>query len=141
MTNDKRDLLEVLKAELDFLEKGEYRHPARAAWRPQFMFQDSPTCLNFEPSKHPKPCSDCALMQLVPVDPQERKFPCRYIALNERGDTLDLLYRTGTQEELESVFAQWLKTTIARLGQERVECASASKRREVHMRAKFVTGR
>jgi hypothetical protein len=141
MTNDKRDLLDVLKAELEFLEKGGYRHPARAAWRPQFMFQDSPTCLNFDPIQHPKPCSDCALMQLVPADSQEKKFSCRYIALNERGDTLDSLYRTGTQEEIETVFTQWLKTTIARLERERTEGAKASEHSEGHVRAKFVTGR
>jgi hypothetical protein len=141
MTNDKRDLLDVLKAESEFLEKGGYRHPARAAWRPQFMFQDSPTCLNFDPTQHPKPCSGCALMQLVPADSQERKFPCRYIALNEQGDTLDTLYRSGTQEEIESVFTQWLKTTIARLERERAEGAKASEHPEVHVRTKFVTGR
>ena len=50
MTKDKRDLLDVLKAELQFLEKGGYRHTARAEWRPQFIFQDSPTCLNFDPT-------------------------------------------------------------------------------------------
>jgi hypothetical protein len=48
MTNDKRNLVDVLKAELEFLEKGGYRHTARAAWRPQFVFQGSPTCLNFD---------------------------------------------------------------------------------------------
>jgi hypothetical protein len=141
MTKDKRDLLDVLKAELEFVEKGGYRHPTRAAWRPQFMFQDSPTCLNFEPTQHPKPCSDCALMQLVPAHSEERKFPCRYIALNEQGDTLDTLYRTGTQEEIESGFSQWLKTTIERLERARVESVRASERPEVHVRARFVTGR
>ena len=141
MTKDKRDLLDVLKAELEFVEKGGYRHPARAAWCPQFMFQDSPTCLNFETTKHPKPCSDCALMQLVPAHSEEKKFPCRYIALNEQGDTLDSLYRTGTQEEIESGFSLWLKKTIARLGRACVESVRASERPEVHVRARFAPGR
>ena len=34
MSKDTRDLLAVLKAELDFVEKGGYSHTARAAWRP-----------------------------------------------------------------------------------------------------------
>lgn len=140
MASDKRDLLDVLKAELEFLEKGGYRHPARAAWRPHFMFQDSPTCLNFDPTQHPKPCSDCALMQLVSADSHEGKFPCRFIVLNEQGDTLDSLYRSGTQEEIESVFTQWLKTTIARLERQRAEGAEASEPPEVRVRAKFVAG-
>ena len=68
MKSDHRNLLDILKKELEFVEKGSYRHPARAAWRPQFMFQDSPTCLNFESSDHPQPCIDCVISQLVPVE-------------------------------------------------------------------------
>ena len=141
MTNDKRDLLDVLKAELEFLEKGGYRHSARAPWRPQFMFQDSPTCLNFDPTQQPRPCSDCLLTQLVPEDLRSKKIPCRYIPLSEHGETIDSFYRTGTQEELEAAVAQWLKTTIARLEQKKSEGLRASEHPEVHVRARFVTGR
>jgi hypothetical protein len=141
MTNDKRDLLEVLKAELEFLEKGGYRHTARAPWRPQFIFQDSPTCLNFDPTQQPRPCSDCLLMQLVPEDLRGKKIPCRYIPLSEHGETIDSFYHTGTQEELEAAVAQWLKTTIARLEREKSEGLRGSEHPEVHVRARFVTGR
>ena len=141
MTNDKRDLLDVLKAELEFLEKGGYRHSARAPWRPQFMFQDSPTCLNFDPTQQPRPCSDCLLTQLVPEDLRSKKIPCRYIPLSEHGETIDSFYRTGTQEELEVAVAQWLRATIARLERERAEGLSGSEHPEVHVRARFVTGR
>ena len=48
MNNDKRNLVTVLKAELEFVEKGGYRNISLSAWRPQFIFQDSPTCLNFD---------------------------------------------------------------------------------------------
>jgi hypothetical protein len=138
MNNNKRDLLDVLKGELEFVQKGAYGNPLRAAWRPQFMFQDSPSCLNFEVSQHPKPCSYCALMHLVPADSQQTKYPCRYIPLNEQGDTLDLLYRTGTQKEIESTFTAWLKTTIARLEREKAEGLRASEHPEIHVRARFV---
>ena len=40
-------LLEVLKAELAFLDEEGYRARPRYPWRPNFVFQDSPTCLNF----------------------------------------------------------------------------------------------
>ena len=40
--SDVRKLLETLKAELDFVNRGGYR---KASWRPQFIFEDSPTCL------------------------------------------------------------------------------------------------
>ena len=139
--NDKLDLLDVLKAELEFVEKGGYRHTARAAWRPQFVFQDSPTCLNFDPTQPRRPCSDCALMQFVPEDLRAKKIPCRFIALSERGETVDFFYRTGTQEELEAAVRQWLRTTIARLEREKVETLRASDPPEAHVRANFVTGR
>jgi signal transduction histidine kinase len=73
MSKDKRPLLDVLRRELEFVEKGGYRHPSRAPGRPQFMFQDSPTCLNFNASDLPAPCTDCVMMQGVPADSQQRK--------------------------------------------------------------------
>jgi len=141
MTNDNRDLLEALKAELEFLEKGGYRHTARAQWRPQFIFQDSPTCLNFDSTRPSRPCSDCILMQLVPEDSRSTKIPCRYIPLSEQGETIDSFYQTGTQEELEAAVRQWLRTTIQRLEREKAEGLKASHSPEVHVRARFVTGR
>src|SRR5208282_2912366 len=112
MTDDKRDLLSVLKAELEFVEKGGYRNTAMAAWRPQFIFQDSPTCLNFDSRQPPKPCSDCVLMQVTPEDQQGKKVPCRYIPLNDKGETIDSFYRFGTRDELETAVRKWLRTTI-----------------------------
>ena len=123
MTKDKRDLLAVLKDELGFLEKGGYRHTARADWRPQFIFQDSPTCLNFDSTQPSKPCSDCILMQLIPEERQDEEIPCRYIPLTENGETIDSFYCTGTQEELEAAVEQWLKGTITRLEREKVHKA------------------
>jgi hypothetical protein len=119
MTNDTRDLLTALKAELEFLEKGGYRNTARAAWRPHLVFQDSPTCLNFDPTREPKPCSECVLAQLIPQESATKKIPCRHIPLNERGETIDSFYRYGTAEELEAAFGPWLKQTIQRLEQKK----------------------
>jgi hypothetical protein len=139
MANDARELLDVLRAELEFVEKGGYRNTARAAWRPHFVFQDSPTCLNFDSTKPPKRCSDCALMRLIPADAHARKVPCRYIPLNERGETIDSFYRTGTQEELEAAVAKWLKATIDRLEREKAEALSTDERPVVRVKAKFVS--
>jgi hypothetical protein len=141
MTKDNRDLLDVLKAELNFLEKGGYRNTARVPWRPQFIFQDSPTCLNFDPTQPPRPCADCILIQLVPEDSRSKKIPCRYIPLTERGETIESFYHTGTEEELEAAMRRWLRTTIERLEREKTESLQASEHPEVHVRAKFVTGR
>src|SRR5579864_6886374 len=137
MTSNRRNLLEVLNAELGFLEKGGYRHTARADWRPHFIFQDSPTCLNFDPTRPARPCSDCALMQLIPEDQRDKKIPCRYIPLTKDGETIDSFYHTGTQEELETAVWEWLKNTISTLEREEAKSTSASELREVHVRAKF----
>jgi len=137
MATDSRDLLEVLKAELEFLERGGYHPTARAMWRPQLMFQDSPTCLNFDPTQVRKPCGECILMQLVPEDLRNKKIPCRYIPLDEKGETVDDFYSSGTQDELETVVAQWLKNTIARLECEKAEGLRDSEHPEVHVRGKF----
>jgi hypothetical protein len=139
MSKDKRNLLDVLKKELEFVEKGGYRNPARAAWRPQFMFQDSPACLNFESSDHPQPCSDCIISQLLPLEVALRKIPCRYIPLNEQGDTLDLLYRSASEKETEAKFVGWLKTTVARLEREKAQSLRTSDQPVIHVYGHFVS--
>jgi hypothetical protein len=118
MAKDERDLLEVLKFELAFLEQGGYGRLPREAWRSRLIFLDSPTCANFNTAEK-VPCQECGLMPLVAEDARESKVPCEHIPLTPAGDTLDSLYRTGTQQEIEDALAIWLKTTIKRLEQER----------------------
>jgi hypothetical protein len=67
MQKDERDLLEVLKFELKFLEDGGYGRSPSARWRPQLVFENSPTCMNFN-SDEQGPCGDCVLIQLVPPE-------------------------------------------------------------------------
>lgn len=137
MENDKQTVLAVLRAELEFVEKGGYRPTVRAAWRPHFIFQDSPTCLNFDPLRPRKPCRDCALADYIPEGVRSRKEPCRFIPLSQLGETIDSLYRTGTQDELEFAVANWLKAKITEL--ERQEAAKSAGEIEIHVRAKVVS--
>ena len=118
MLLNRQKLLETLRGELAFIESGGYRKPGHAQWRAQFMFEDSPTCLNNDPSKARKPCSECPLIAFVPEDQRKKRTPCRYIPLNAMNETLDSLYRTGTQEEWETATVDWLKATIDRLQRE-----------------------
>ena len=118
MAQAQKDVLAVLKAELEFVESGGYRTPQQAAWRPQFIFQDSPTCLNYRNLGKRHGCKQCALMEFVPNGFQQERFPCRHIPLDESGQTLDSLYRTGTEDETYEIVAKWLRNTIARLEQE-----------------------
>jgi len=119
MANDDRDLLTVLKTELAFLELGGYRTSPSARWRPQFLFEDSPTCVNYGRREKPRPCSECILTDLVPEDCRNEKIPCRHIPLNVQGFTIDTYYRLGTPEEVEAALAAWLREAIERLEQER----------------------
>lgn len=121
MTKNNSDLVEILKAELQFLEKGGYRQSLRAPWRPQFIFEDSPTCINYGRKQRFLPCSECPLLQFVPLDCREERIPCRHIPLNAEGYTIDTYYRMGTQEELEAALGDWLCETIQRLEGERAE--------------------
>ena len=137
MAWDRQTVLEKLRAEFAFIEGGGYRNPAHAQWRPQFIFEDSPTCLNRDPAKPRKPCSDCVLARFVPEGLDKKRIPCRYIPLNERGETIDSFYRTGTQEELEAAVVEWLKTTIRQLEQEPRQALQEIP--VVHVKAKFVS--
>ncbi len=48
MAKDDRNILEVLKFELQFLEKGGYGRSPRSPWKPQLIFEDSPSCMNYD---------------------------------------------------------------------------------------------
>jgi hypothetical protein len=119
MNKDGRDLLEVLKFELQFLEKGGYGRSPREVWRPQYIFEDSPTCMNYDCKDSPDPCTHCVLTQLVPPEFRSAKTPCRHIPLNEAGESLDTLYRYDNQPEVEDTAGKWLQETIAKLQETR----------------------
>jgi hypothetical protein len=65
MQKDERDLLEVLRFELQFLKDGGYGRSPKSPWRPQYIFEDSLTCMNYDSKGNPRPCSECVLMQLA----------------------------------------------------------------------------
>ena len=115
MHKDERDLLDVLKFELAFLEKGGYGRSPREPWRPRYIFEDSPSCMNYDCKDNPEPCSHCVLTQLVPPDLRNEKIPCRHIPLNALGENLDSLYRYDDQREIEETVENWLRATIAKL--------------------------
>lgn len=114
MPRDERDVLEVLKFELNFLEKGGYGRSPREPWRPLLIFEDSPTCMNYDSKENPGPCGDCLLMQFVPAESRSEKIPCRHIPLNAEGETVDSFYRWGEQQALEEAVGDWLRTAIKR---------------------------
>ena len=117
MNDEREDLLKLLKVELKFAEEGGYRKPA---WHPPLIFQDSPTCPNYFDPMNTTKCSDCPLICFVPEQHREDHLPCRQIPLNDQGETLDALYRSYTNSEVEAIVIRWLKTRIGEL-----ECRAA----------------
>jgi hypothetical protein len=113
---DRQKLAQILKSELIFLEQGGYRRGPRHPWRPNFIFEDSPTCINFRRSgAERQPCETCPLINFVPLERRNARFPCRHINLTETGETVHSFYEYGTEEELEAALGQWLKKTIREL--------------------------
>jgi hypothetical protein len=103
--------LQVLENELKFVQKGGYRAPL--VWRAPLVFEDSPTCPKEGCSSCP--AADCVLTRFVPKEHRFEAVPCRHIPLNESGETVDSLYRTGTNEEIEQMLESWLLETIRQL--------------------------
>jgi hypothetical protein len=116
---DDRNLLDVLKFELNVLDKGGYGSSPREPWRPHFVFEDSPTCMNYDSRTNPAPCSECVLMQLVPPEAKGELIPCRHIPITPEGEALAAMYRYGSQQEIEDAVRTWLRATIQSLETER----------------------
>jgi len=121
MSHKNRDILEILRFELRFLEEGGYVRSPHAPWRAPYIFEDSPSCLNFRDPARPHPCSECLLSQLVPPEFREQDVPCRFIPLDDKGHTVDSLYRTGTQKEMAEAIHTWLCREIQRIEMERTQ--------------------
>jgi hypothetical protein len=51
-------------------------------------------------------------MQFVPENAREEQTPCIHIPLSPGGKTLEVLYRTGTQQEVEEALGAWLRATL-----------------------------
>jgi hypothetical protein len=119
MAKDDRDILEVLKFELAFLEQGGYGRSVRTPWKPTSIFQDSISCLNFGEPERVHPCSECLLIDFVPQQDRESEVPCHHIPLNAQGETVDAVNRYDNQQELEDKVKEWLRATIQRLEAQR----------------------
>ena len=125
MPKDERDLLEVLKFELEFLEQGGYGRSPRTPWKPQYILEDSLTCMNCYSKENPDPCGDCVLMHLVPPEFRSENIPCHHIPFNVSGETLDSLYRYSDRNEIEEAVEGWLRATIQRLEEGRTAARRA----------------
>jgi hypothetical protein len=119
MKKDERDILELLRVELDTIEKGGYGRSVRTPWKPTSIFQDSLTCLNFGYPYRAHPCDECFLDELVPEERRSEVVPCHHIPLNEEGETVETLELKDNQQLTEETVKRWLREKIAEIERER----------------------
>jgi hypothetical protein len=126
MSNDTRDRLAILKAELDFIEKGGYGRRVRTPWKPTSVFQDSLSCLNYGYPYRAHPCSECLLDDFVPEGAHAAPIPCHHIPLDASGETVEELELSDNQQLLEEKVKTWLRARIKEIEDRReVEAAAA----------------
>jgi hypothetical protein len=115
MARDERDLFELLKTELDFIEKGGYGRSVRTPWKDTSPFRDSLTCVNYALPEKAHPCSECHLIDYVPAAKRAELVPCHSIPLTESGETIDDLEMDGNQAKMEEALKDWMRRKIAEL--------------------------
>jgi hypothetical protein len=125
MAKDDRDILEVLKEELDFIEKGGYGRSVRTPWKPKSAFQDSLTCINYGHPYRAHPCNECHLLDFVSPEHRNAEVPCHFIPLNEAWETIEDLEAEDNEAKLERKVREWLRAEIKAIEEERVVQAIA----------------
>jgi hypothetical protein len=118
MSKDERDILDLLRTELYFIEKGGYGRDVRTPWRERSVFRDSLSCVNYALPEKAHPCDECHLIDFVPSEKRHEVVPCHFIPLTEGGDTIETL--DGNQSVLEDVLKHWLRKKIAEIEAARV---------------------
>ena len=119
MTTDERDILELLKDELNFIEKGGYGRSVRTPWQSKSIFQDSLSCINYGYPYRVHPCSECHLLDFVSPEHRTTEVPCHHIPLNTDGETIEDLESQEKQAKLEQEVREWLRAKIKQIEEKR----------------------
>src|SRR5881227_730404 len=112
MAKDDRDILELLKQELSFIEEGGYGRSVRAPWLPKSLFQDSLSCLNYGYPYRAHPCAECCLLDFVGPQDHSQSVPCHFIPLNDAGNTIEELELEGNESRTVNTVKSWLREKI-----------------------------
>lgn len=125
MPQEERDLLAILKRELEYLEQGGYGAPVKDPCEAKStIFADSLTCLNYGYPYRTFPCAQCPLIDFVPREKRSSGMPCHEIPLDDSGSTVERFASGEDQRKMQEVVKGWLRAAIERLEAER---AAASK--------------
>ena len=125
MRTDERDILELLKDELNFIEKGGYGCWVHMPWQTKSTFQDSLTCINYGYPYRAHPCNECHLLGFVSPENRTQQIPCHFIPLNGDGETIQDLELQDSQAKLEQKVAEWLRARIKEIEEAGAEHANA----------------
>ena len=112
MAPDDRDILEVLREELNFIEQGGYGRSVRTPQQPKSIFQDSRACVNYADPNHSHPCNECHLLDFVSPEHKDEEVPCHFIPLNNAGETIEDLELEDNEAKLERGVKDWLRARI-----------------------------
>jgi hypothetical protein len=107
-----QDVLDALKFELTFIERGGYQRSVREPRNELSIFQDSPSCPNYAAQNRTHACAECFLIDFVPPEKREETVPCHHIPLNEGGDTVESLGGSGDDLKVQLAMRGWLHKTI-----------------------------
>jgi hypothetical protein len=118
LSKPKLEMLDFLRQELAFLERGGYG--GAQPWRPVSIFLDSPSCPNRLDPERSTPCQECWLYSFVPELFQQEPEPCHFIALNQAGESVHSMSRQYTPGEVEAAVRNWMIAEIRRLELERL---------------------
>jgi hypothetical protein len=112
MNGHQQEVLDALKFELTFLERGGYEPSVREPRKAFSIFQDSPSCPNYAATTKTHACAECFLIDFVPPEKRGEAVPCHHIPLNDGGDTVDSIAGSGDDFEVQRTMRGWLRKTI-----------------------------
>ncbi|HEU5401124.1 MAG TPA: hypothetical protein VFU86_07195 [Terriglobales bacterium] len=116
MSDDHRDVLEILRCALNSLEQGGYGL-AKEDGRLLSPFCDAQICPNFDDPLRPHACRECFLFDLVPEDARTANVPCHYIPLDPAGHRMFDFLKAGDAAGLERALKIWIRRTLGELAQ------------------------
>lgn len=119
MATDERDILELLKDELHFIEKGGYGRSVRTPWQSKSTFQDSLSCINYGYPGRVHSCNECHLLDFVSPENWTKEVPCHHIPLNTNGDTIEDLELQDNEAKLQREVSAWLRAKIKEIEEQR----------------------
>ena len=113
MSNSTREVVMLLKKELEFLHRGGYG--GTKSWKPLSVFLDSPSCPNRLDVERSTPCPQCWLFNFVP-ERYGRELPaCHFIPMTDDGKSVDSMRREYSQAEMLDKLKTWLQDEIQHL--------------------------